>query len=137
IAYTSRKKSGKEYSISTNSDIYLYGLEKGRTRNITEEMMGYDTNPQFSADGTKIAWQSMERDGYESDKNRLFVMDLSTGIKTNVTESFDYNTDAFTWGTDHNTLYIVSPVKGTTHIHRVDVPTQQIKAVTKGSYDYT
>lgn len=137
IAYTSRKKTGKEYSISTNSDIYLYELEKGRTRNITEEMMGYDTNPQFSADGTKIAWQSMERDGYESDKNRLFVMDLPTGIKTNVTESFDYNTDAFTWGTDHNTLYIVSPVKGTTHIHRVDVPTQQIKAVTKGSYDYT
>src|SRR5690606_20512510 len=97
IAYTCRKKTGKEYSLSTNSDIFLYDVASGQARNITEGMEGYDTNPQFSPDGTKIAWLSMERDGYESDKNRLFVMDLTTGEKTYLTQDFDYNTDAFSW----------------------------------------
>ena len=93
IAYTSRKKTGKEYAVSTNSDIYFYDIESGQTRNMTEGMMGYDVNPLFSTDGTKMAWLSMERDGYEADKNRLFVMDLATGEKTYVTAAFDYNTE--------------------------------------------
>ena len=69
VAYTSRKKTGLEYSISTNSDIYLYDLATKQTRNLTEGMMGYDTTPTFSPDGKYLAWGSMERDGYESDKN--------------------------------------------------------------------
>ena len=137
VAYTSRKKTGKEYSLSTNSDIYLYDIASGNTRNITQGMMGYDTNPQFSPDGTKIAWQSMERDGYESDKNRLFVMDLATGTKTYVTENFDYNTDAFSWDTSNNTLYLVMPVQGTTQLYKAELATLQITPITKGQHDYT
>lgn len=137
IAYTSRKKTGKEYSLSTNSDIYFYDLATGGTRNMTEGMQGYDINPQFSPDGTKLAWQSMERDGYESDKNRLFVMDLATGTKTYVTEHFDYNTDAFSWGDDSNTLYLVMPVQGTTQLYKAELATLQITPITQGQYDYT
>lgn len=109
IAYTCRKKTGKEYAESTNSDIYFYDLESGETRNMTEGMMGYDVNPSFSPDGAKLAWLSMERDGYEADKNRLFVMELATGQKSYVTESFDYNAEAIEWGDDNRTLYMVSP----------------------------
>jgi len=137
LAYTSRKKTGREYSLSTNSDIYFYELESGRTRNMTEGMPGYDNNPQFSPDGTRLAWQSMERDGYESDKNRLFVMDLTTGEKSYVTENFDYNTDAFAWGSDNKTIYLVAPVEGTTQIYAADITTRQITPITRGAYDYT
>lgn len=137
IAYTSRKKTGKEYTLSTNSDIYFYDLESGRTRNMTEGMPGYDVNPQFSPDGTRLAWQSMERDGYESDKNRLFVLDLTTGEKSYVTEDFDYNTDAFTWGSDNKTIYMVAPVEGTTQIYAADITTRQITPVTRGPCNYT
>jgi dipeptidyl aminopeptidase/acylaminoacyl peptidase len=136
IAYTSRKKTGKEYSLSTNSDIFLYDVASGQARNITEGMEGYDTNPQFSPDGTKIAWLSMERDGYESDKNRLFVMDLTTGEKTYLTQDFDYNTDAFSWE-NNNTLYIVTPVQGTTQLYKVELNTLAITPITKGYHDYT
>ena len=79
IVYTSRKKQGKEYSLSTNSDIYIYNIESKNARNLTEGMMGYDTNPRISPDGHYMAWMSMERDGYESDKNRLFILDLQSG----------------------------------------------------------
>jgi Tol biopolymer transport system component len=78
VAYTCKKKAGIAYATSTNSDIYLYNLETGVTTNLTEGMMGYDVNPVYSNDGQKIAWESMARDGYEADKNRLFVADLKT-----------------------------------------------------------
>ena len=68
---------------------------------------GYDTNPQFSPDGRYVAWQSMARDGYESDRNRLCVYELATGKKTYVTESFDSNVDAFCWNADSKTLSFI------------------------------
>ncbi len=68
LIYVSRKKAGMEYALSTNSDLYLYDLDSKTTKNITEGMMGYDTNPVYSPDGKYVAWLSMEHDGYESDK---------------------------------------------------------------------
>lgn len=137
IAYTCRKKTGREYTVSTNSDLYFYDVATGKTTNMTEGMMGYDVNPKFSPDGKYLAWQSMERDGYESDKNRLFVMNLETGEKSYVTEQFDYNTDDFVWDNDSRTLYIVSPVKGTTQLYAADMATKEIKPLTEGKHDYT
>ena len=100
IAYTSRKKTGKEYALSTNSDIYVYDLNTKQTTNITEENKGYDTNPTYSPDGKSIAWLSMERDGYEADQNRLMVMNLETGEKTFVSKDFDSNVDSYCWSAD-------------------------------------
>jgi len=136
VAYTCRKKKGLEYSLSTNSDIYLYNIETKETINLTEGMMGYDINPIFSPDGKYIAWQSMERDGYESDKNRLFVMNLSTREKIYVTESFDYNTDFAAWDTDNQSLFIVTCVEAKTQIYRAYIHTKEIKPVTQGVHDY-
>ncbi len=136
VAYTSRKKTGKEYAVSTNSDIYFYDLATGKTTNMTEGMMGYDTNPQFSPDGKYMAWQSMERDGYEADKNRLFVMDLATGQKTYVTELFDYNADSFIWTPDSKKMYMISCVEAKTQIFDVDPLAKTIKPVTEGKHDY-
>ncbi len=136
VAYTCRKKTGKEYTRSTNSDIYFYNLGTKQTKNLTEGMLGYDINPQFSPDGNKMAWLSMERDGYESDKNRLFVMDLTTGEKSYLTEDFDYNTDDFCWGKDSTVIYIVACVKGTTQLHSIDTRSKEIKTLTKGQHDY-
>ncbi|PXV66809.1 dipeptidyl aminopeptidase/acylaminoacyl peptidase [Dysgonomonas alginatilytica] len=136
VAYTCRKKKGLEYALSTNSDIYFYNLDTKETRNITEGMMGYDINPTFSSDGKYVAWQSMERDGYESDKNRLFVMDLSSGEKIYVTENFDYNTDFAVWSKDNQSMYIVSCVEAKTQIFQAYIHTKEIKALTKGVHDY-
>ena len=124
IAYTCRKKTGLAYSISTDSDIYIYNIGTRETKNLckpadyvepeidptrtmkiqkvnAEENLknnvGYDTNPQFSPDGKYIAWLSMQRNGYEADRNRLCCYDLATGEKKYLTESFDSNVDEFVW----------------------------------------
>ena len=133
VAYTCRKKTGVNYAVSTDSDIYLYDIATGNTRDLckpanykpidfdpTKTMktqainhqkedlnMGYDVNPKFSPDGRYIAWQSMARDGYESDRNRLCVYTLADGTKNYVTETFDSNVDDFCWANDSRTLYFI------------------------------
>lgn len=133
IAYTCRKKTGVDYAISTDSDIYLYDLSTGTTRNICKPAnykapavnatkslknqavnhqegdcnVGYDTNPQFSPDGKYVAWLSMKHDGYESDRNRLCIYNLSNGEKFYAAESFDSNVDAFCWAADSKNIYFI------------------------------
>ncbi len=112
LAYVSRKKSGMEYAISTNSDIYLYDLESGATENLTEGMMGYDTAPAFSPDGTKLAFLSMERDGYESDKNRVMVRDLASGTIKDLTADWDYTVDDIAWQPNSQGLFFLAYQNG-------------------------
>jgi dipeptidyl aminopeptidase/acylaminoacyl peptidase len=136
IAYTCRKKTGLEYSISTNSDIYIYDVESGNVKNITEDNGGYDTNPQYSPDGKYIAWQSMERDGYESDQNRLMVMDLTTGEKRFVSKAFESNVEGFVWSADSKTLYFNGPWHGEIQLYSVNLDSEEVKQITSGMYDY-
>ena len=140
VAYTSRKKTGREYSVSTDSDIYLYNLETKATRNLckedaTDKNMGYDTNPKFSPDGKLIAWQSMERDGYESDRNRLCVMELASGKKTYVTESFQSGVDDYCWAPDNKNLYFVGVWHATSMVYQTNLK-GDVKQLTDGMYDY-
>lgn len=143
IAYTCRKKTGLAYSVSTDSDIYLYNIEGGLTTNLCKQsgkkdknkMMGYDTNPIFSPDGRYLAWQSMERDGYESDRNRLCVLDMQSGEKRFVTESFESGVDAFCWERDSKTIYFTGVWHATTMIYSTNIE-GEIKKLTDGDYDY-
>ena len=137
VAYTCRKKTGLAYAISTNSDIYIYDLATKKTDNITEENKGYDTNPQYSPDGKYIAWQSMERDGYEADLNRLFIMNLETGEKRFVSKEFESNVDGFLWNKDSKSIYFIGVWHGETQIYNVDLAANdKITQLTDGMYDY-
>lgn len=137
VAYTCRKKTGLAYAISTNSDIYIYDLATKKTNNITEDNKGYDTNPQYSPDGKYIAWQSMERDGYEADLNRLFIMNLETGEKRFVSKAFESNVDAFLWNKDSQSIFFIGVWHGETHIYNILLSDDdKLTQLTDGMYDY-
>lgn len=136
IAYTCRKKTGIDYAISTNSDIYLYDIRTRTHKNITEENKGYDTNPSYSPDGSQIAWLSMERDGYESDENRLMVLDLETGVQTFLTKGLDTNVDAFYWQ-DDQTIIFNAVWHGTEQLYTLTLDAQPTwRTLTEGQYDH-
>ncbi len=137
LVYVSRKKVGKEYSISTNSDLYQYDITTGKTTNLTEGMMGYDTNPAFSPDGRYMAWLSMEHDGYESDKNRLFILDITTGEKIDLTTDWDFTIDEFAWNHDSKHIWFIAPHLGTIPVFTIDITTRNIVKVADGVCDYT
>lgn len=134
LAYTCKKMKGKQYALSTNSDIYLYDLASGKTINITEGMMGYDKYPRFSPDDSMVAFTSMERDGNESDKDRLFVTKLGTGEKLYLTKDFDYNAGNVVWD-GNDKLYFLTPIRATYQLCRVGLDGSPVELVTRGAHD--
>ena len=164
IAYTCRKKVGRDYATSTDSDIFLYDIASKTTRNLCkpegwtapsesdytrslqnqpinakngqDANVGYDQNPLFSPDGKYIAWSSMERDGYESDRARLCVYELRTGKKTYVTEGFDSGVDAFLWSPDSKRLYFAGVWHGKVNLHVADLK-GKLRQITDDPADYS
>ena len=164
IAYTCRKKTGLEYSISTDSDIFLYNVDTKTTRNLCKPAdyvapkvdptrtlaiqsvndkenlknnVGYDQNPQFSPDGKYIAWLSMERDGYEADLNRLCICDLQTGEKRYI--DWQSDVDAFCWAPlkdKQAKLYFLSVWHGCVNMYSVTTK-DEVKQLTEDWADWT
>ena len=135
IIYVTKAKTGKEYAVSTNTDIFLYELATGKTSNLTEGMMGYDLNPKFSPNGKYLLWQSMARDGYEADKNDIYVMDWGNRSKTNLTKNWDDSVtgDVF-WANDSQNIYFTAAFRGTKQLFTVN-QNKTVKQVTKGDFD--
>jgi dipeptidyl aminopeptidase/acylaminoacyl peptidase len=143
VYYVSKKLYGKDYALSTNTDIYKYDLSTKQTSNISEGMMGYDTNPVFSPNGKYLAWLSMDVDGYEADKNDIIIMDLKTAKKYNQTASWDETVAEFAWDKDSKSIYFGAGVEATYQIFSLKLnrnlanvnAEKQIKQVTSGIHD--
>lgn len=136
LLYVTKPKSGKEYSTSTNTDIFAYDLATGTTKNLTESNKGYDVNPKFSPDGKSLIWQSMARDGYEADKNDVKILDWKTGKTTNLTAGWDESVsgDVF-WGADSKMIYFTAAFKGTKQLFSLDPKNAKVQQITKGDFD--
>lgn len=134
ILYVAKKKKGKEYALSTNTDIYEYDLKSGTTRNLTEGMPGYDTHPEFSPKGT-LAFLSMARDGYEADKNDLYI--VQNNQKINLTKDWDGTVYGFKWADNGEKIYFNAPVGGTVQLFEIEIKSKKIKQITEGYFDVT
>jgi len=143
VLYVSKKKTGKEYALSTNTDIYVYHIATGTTTNLTEGMMGYDTNPIFNNDGTKLAWLSMERDGFEADKNELWVMDWNTKTKKSITRDWDETVSSIRWSENNESIFFTAPYHGTEQLFEAtfelenDNVSSTVRQITSGHFDIT
>ncbi|MBC5991794.1 S9 family peptidase [Pontibacter cellulosilyticus] len=142
ILYVSKKKFGKDYAVSTNTDIYRYDIASGKTINLTEGNNGYDTHPEYNTDGSKLAWLAMDEDGNEADQNELTILDTKSGKKFNLTKDWDETINSFTWSNDGSKIWFVAPTKGTIQLFEIALPkdlgkfsAKSIKQVTKGQFD--
>jgi dipeptidyl aminopeptidase/acylaminoacyl peptidase len=137
VVYVAKKKSGTEYAVSTNTDLYAYNVESGTTTTLTAGMMGYDVHPSYSSLGT-LAWLSMKRDGYESDKNDIVIR--SGDRMVNLTAAWDGTVNDFRWSTDGKKIFFEAPVDGTLQLFEVNNPLQGnntavVKQITNGDFD--
>ncbi len=137
ILYVSKKKSGTQYALSTNTNIYEYHLDTKETTNRTQENLGYDIAPQFSPSGD-LTWLQMKRDGYEADKNDIVVS--VKGKSINLTANWDGTVDSFIWSTDGKKVYFIAPIDGTRQLFEVNFPKTAktnlvVKQLTDGDFD--
>jgi dipeptidyl aminopeptidase/acylaminoacyl peptidase len=137
LAYSCKKLKGKDFALSTNSDIYLYDTQNCTTENITKGMLGYDRYPAFSPDDTKIAFQSMETPGFEADKARLFLHDIASKTNKELTTNFDQDAAHFQWAGNSKTIYFISGYHATYQVYSIQTETNDIKSITNGAHDYT
>ncbi|WP_229707657.1 S9 family peptidase [Sphingobacterium alkalisoli] len=144
VLYVCKKKSGKEYAKSTDTDIYRYDLISRRTTNLTEGMDGYDTHPLYKADGRVLAWLSMKTDGYEADKNDIILWDAIADIKLNLTAHWDGTVNTFTWSKDNRKIYFIAPIRGTSQLFEIKIPSNlknkaqpKIEQISEGQFDIT
>jgi len=137
IAYTAKKLTGAAAARSTNSDVYLYDLATRVTTNVTAGNPGYDVEPVFSPDGRHLAWLSMARDGYEADRNRLFVRDLAAGRDWEVTAGFDRDAASPSWSADSKTIYFLAVTEATSQLFAADPGKNTVRQITTGLHDYT
>jgi dipeptidyl aminopeptidase/acylaminoacyl peptidase len=136
IAYTCKKTSGKDYAVSTNSDIYLYDLASGKTENVSEGMEGYDRGPAFSPDGKYLAWNSMERAGFESDRERIILMDLSSRNKEELTKGLDRDAEGIHWSADGKDIYFTTGEKATQQLAGINVKSRKFRLISSGRQNY-
>ena len=136
IAYTCKKLVGKDYALSTNSEIYVYDLKSGKETNISNGLVGYDQDPVFSSDGKKIVWRSMARAGFEADKDRIMIYDFVAAKYEDYSGKFDQCSNNFTWSADSKNLYFLSSVHGTVQIYSLNLESRDIKQISQGTWDY-
>jgi len=138
VVYVCKKKEGTAYATSTNTDIYQYNIETGKTTNLTIGMNGYDTKPLFSKNGT-MAWLSMATEGYEADKNDLYI--LQGDKKTNLTQNWDRSIEDYMWSEDGTKIYAIAANDGTMQVFEIILPISkkgvQINPLIQGMYDIT
>ncbi len=137
IAYTCRAANGTPLSKSTNSDIFLYDVINNTTRNLSEANLGYDLEPSFSPDSRFLIWNSMERAGFEADKNRIILFNLTNGQKTDLTEGYDFWADHPQFSRDGKSIFFIAQYKGTRQLATVEINTKKIRNITDGYFDYT
>lgn len=138
LLYVTKPLSGAEYSQSTNTDIFAYDLNSGQTKNLTESNKGYDVNPKFSPDGKYLSWQSMEREGFEADKNDVKILELKTGKVTNLTKDWDESVvGSVFWSQNSQNIYFTTAWKGTMQLFSLNPKNSKIEQFTKGDFDVT
>jgi dipeptidyl aminopeptidase/acylaminoacyl peptidase len=142
IYYVCKKKTGKEYAVSTNTDIYQYTISTANTFNMSSGMMGYDTNPLCSNDGKRLAWLSMRRDGYEADKNDIIIYDNDAKQKYNLTKLWDYTVESFVYSNDNKKIFFLAYFMGTEQLFEISLQKDlslnnqtHIRKITDGDFD--
>lgn len=140
IVYVAKQKYGLQFAESTNTDLFQFDIETDKTTNLTEGMMGYDKNPSFSPDGKYLAFTSMERDGFESDMNKLMLMEVATGYKASIND-IEY-TGGYAWA-DNKTIYFTYDTKATKQVGKTTIKSfgkgktiTTTNTLTKGDYNY-
>ncbi|KAJ2900905.1 dipeptidylpeptidase [Coemansia aciculifera] len=125
------RNPGLDMAWSTNIDIYLTTPDgNSKPKLLTEAFKGAASGPTFSTDGSTVAWLQMETPGYESDINRIYVYNITTGNVSAVARDWDLSPHSLMWSADNKELYALTPDRGDRRLFSIDIATGKLRALT-------
>lgn len=113
-------------AISTNNDVFVLNLATGKSERISTSK-GNDFAPAYSPDGRYLAWLSMVRPGYESDKADIVLYDRMAKTRTTLTAKVDFSVSRFAFAPDQKMIFFVAAEKGYENVFRVNFSGQVYK----------
>ena len=131
IAFT--RNIDKLMTMSTNHEIFIKNLETNEETKITTNP-AYDSQPYYSPDGKYIAYVSMQKPGYESDRRCLTIYNRGTKEIKRITESLDRSSAAMVWALDSKRIYFYGRVEGRSPIYEVDLA-GNVKQIVNDGYN--
>lgn len=133
VAYSLNPEFTK--ATSTNIEIYLASLTSPSTPKLISTSKGVDCQPVYSPDQEWIAWTTMKRAGFESDKRDLVVFNRKTGAVKNLTENFNLSVDEFIYSPDSKTIYFTAGTEINSLIYKLDIAAGKIELFHKDNYN--
>ncbi len=129
--YFALREAGQNEATSTNLDVFAT-LADGSAQpvNLTAANGGTDTLPTLSPDGRTLAYVSMARAGYESDRQVIMLRDLASGQVRALTQAWDRSPDSLAWSKDGRSLLVTAGDIMEEPIFRVDLATGKIDRLT-------
>lgn len=135
-------KDVEDWAQSTNSDIYVVASDgSSAPKNISGESSGYERNPIYSPDGKYLAYNSMERAGFESDRNRIMIHDTESEESHELTVGLDQNANHPTWMPDSAAILFESQRDGTNQLFKIQIAKQKdsgegCQSISKGRFNW-
>ncbi len=135
LAYTAKVVNNP--AESTDSDIYVVRIDaQSPAECLTPAMDGYDTDPVYSPDGLYIAFHSMQRPGFEADKNRIMIFDRAERTMRDLTAGMDQTTHGVAWLPDSQGVVFMSEYRGTNQLFRMGLGDPQATQITRGAFNW-
>ena len=129
VAFAARV-AGREDAWRTATDVFVVATD-GRSRpvDLTTDNPAYDNGATFSPDGKSLALRMMKRPGFESDRERIAIVDVASRKLRVVTESWDHSAGALAWSADGRTIFTESDNVGNHSVFAIDVASGAAKLV--------
>ncbi len=128
LVFAARATAGESWS--TNFDLYQVPVEGGTPRNLTGDNPAWDGQPAFSPDGTQLAYVAMDRAGFEADRFHLVLLNVKSGVKRPLTQSWDRSIASFGWSRDGKSLFATTDHLGQRPLWSIDAATGRASAIT-------
>jgi dipeptidyl aminopeptidase/acylaminoacyl peptidase len=131
------KKVGREAAWSTNVDLWSARSDGASPAHCltTTNFQALDGLPVFSPDGGTLAYVSMARPGYESDRLQVRLLDLKTGALRKVAAGWDRSPGSLAWSADGRQLIVDADDLGHHNLFALDIASDTVRALTATAYN--